>query len=624
MGMKSFLAVRLQVLSTFFWVRTVVVLLLVISFLCFFFLRTDARYINSYRDTISTSAPDVFANHTIEFEVTTTIPAGGYVRIRLGDGDFSIPLETFDQDQVQFSVAPPSLAYTERPATSTADALYDGVAITYGSTAQIDITLNGTEGLAVGDRVRILLGSHTSNSTTTDTGIRNPVATGTQPVYIEAGNGSTALASARGLIAIIENIGMGADTTEDVPPVRFEGAPSGSLSGLVTTAEISFETDEFATCRYSSESGVDYLSMTDQFTNTGSVFHSYIWSNLLPETTYTIYVRCVDDELNYNTDDYEITFTIEPFPEGEPGGGDDSSTGGTGEGSGSGTTGAGDGSSDGDTDASESQSGGSRGGGGGGGGLTSDDSPYESGDAKVVVSGYAFPGSRATLLVDGDAVEENITVGASGSFTTTIDAIARGVYTFGVYATDRNGTKSSTFSTTFSVAGARTSTLSNIHLMPTIVASPNPVSPGATVTFSGYAIPNSTVTLENQQDKTSGRAQNYTASSDASGKWTFAQPTTGFAQGTWKIRAKSEQANGGISTNYSQYTFYSVGGSTPVPASGSNSDLNRDSKVNLIDFSILLFHWNTAGGSSNPPADINRDGKVSLTDFSIMIFNWTG
>ena len=54
------------------------------------------------------------------------------------------------------------------------------------------------------------------------------------------------------------------------------------------------------------------------------------------------------------------------------------------------------------------------------------------------------------------------------------------------------------------------------------------------------------------------------------------------------------------------------------------SDLNRDAKIDLIDFSILIFWWQTAGGDSNPPADISGNGKVSLEDFSILLFNWTG
>ena len=55
-------------------------------------------------------------------------------------------------------------------------------------------------------------------------------------------------------------------------------------------------------------------------------------------------------------------------------------------------------------------------------------------------------------------------------------------------------------------------------------------------------------------------------------------------------------------------------------AGGNRSDLNKDGKVNLVDFSILLSFWNT----DDAIADINQDGTVNLADFSIMLFNWTG
>ena len=215
-----------------------------------------------------------------------------------------------------------------------------------------------------------------------------------------------------------------------------------------------------------------------------------------------------------------------------------------------------------------------------------------------------------------------MTADGAGSFSVTIDEIARGVYTFGIYATDKQGVRSSTFSTTFLVTGGRGSTLSNVNVMPSLKVSPDPVTPGQALTISGYAIPSARITLENQKDKTSASLKTLTADSDSSGLWTYSLPTDGFVNGTYKVRAKAEQLTGDmVKTNFSGYTFYGVGEAAQAPRS---SDLNRDGKVNLIDFSILLFHWNTAGGNSNPPADINGDGKVSLTDFSIMIFNWTG
>lgn len=575
---------------------------------------SEARYISTFRDLLSDSAPGAYANHTVSFTADAAIPPGGFIRIT-PDSAFTIPGATFDEDQVELYVDD-----SLRPASSTADADFDGVTIVSGSPSSVEITLNSTTGISSGATVRLLLGTHTANSTTTDTGIQNPSATGTAPVLIEFGGGESG--RARALVAIVDQVGVGpVDTRETQPPQRFNGEPSGTIAGTVTSAEVSLETDEFATCRYDNASGTPYFSMGSQFTTTGSVYHILVVTGILPETNYSFYVRCIDDEGNFNTDDYVIEFIVAPTPEGEPGEGDEDG-GGSDDGSGSGSSGSGSGSGGGDTSGSGGGGGGTRGGGSGGGGLDSDDI-YESGDATVIINGFAFPGSQIVTLVDGDEFDDSETADSSGEFSVTVPEIARGVYTFGVYAIDRDGTKSSTFSTTFSVIGSRVSNLSNIHLMPTIKVTPDPVSPGADVTFSGYAIQNSTVTIETQPDKSNSGKKTFTTTSDGSGRWSTTQSTAGFTPTTWKVRAKSAQSDGGISTQFSQYTTYGVGAAVPTTG-GNNSDLNRDGKVNLIDFSILLFHWNTDGGTSDPPADINRDGRVSLTDFSIMIFNWTG
>ena len=236
----------------------------------------------------------------------------------------------------------------------------------------------------------------------------------------------------------------------------------------------------------------------------------------------------------------------------------------------------------------------------------------------MVISGYAFPNSTVTIGVDGKLAKTTKSNG-SGAYTVTLEAISRGVYTFGVYAEGPDKIKSSTFSTSFTVTGGRTSELTNINVSPSIKVSPDPVDPGQTLTVTGYALPNSTVTIQNGKQKSKSMSET-TATADGSGKWSTTLSTTNFSKGTNQIRAKAVQSSGAAS-NYSEFTYYGVG----EEAEGNlNADLNRDGKVNLTDFSILLFWWNGTGGDSNPPADINRDGRVTLTDFSILLFNWTG
>jgi hypothetical protein len=584
---------------------------------------------STIRDTISTSAPGVFANHTVEFNLDTELPPGGYITVRPEEGMFGIPTSTFSHVNAELYVAPPlSSSYVLRPGTTTADAVSDGISIVSGTSGSVTFTLNSSTGIAAGSRVRILLGDNTSQaSTTLETGWSNPGAPGTHSVYLEAGGLETA--NARAMVAIIDQVGIGPlDTKEFIPPFRFNGAPMGELSHTATALELSLETDELADCRYSTASGTPYYSMSYEFSGTGALVHTQEVSGLAPGSSYSYFVRCIDDEGNINPDDYVISFNLRTVPDGNPGTGSTTGNGGSGSGTGSGSSGSGSGSSSGG--GSGGGSGGSGGGGGsntgndddqdGGGGFETGVNPYPSGDAQVIITGYAFPGSTMTVLVDG-TITKTVRTSANGVFSATIEAIARGTYTFGVYATDAGGTKSSTFSTSFSVIGARSSTLSNVHIMPTIKVNPNPVEPGQNVTFSGYAIANSTVEVENQRQKGGSERKVLTTTSDAGGKWTLDVPTTGFARDTWKVRAKSTNTTTSVSTQYSGFTFYGVGqGATKT----LNSDLNRDGKVNLVDFSILLFHWNSDGGRSDPPADINQDGRVTLTDFSILIFNWTG
>jgi hypothetical protein len=423
------------------------------------------------------------------------------------------------------------------------------------------------------------------------------------------------------------------DTTEVIPPYRFNGAPTSTVGGTTLNVEISLETDEFAICRYDTVEGTEFGSMPHTFSNTGLVFHSSVVA-VVPDSIVSIYVRCIDDEGNFNIDDYLIQFQVSAEPTGISNtegnvDGDGTGTGndGTGDGDGSGGT---TGSSNGEEPLSGGSlgTGGSGGGGGGGsggntgstagGGFESVDAPYRSGDGRVTISGYAYPNSKVGILVDGNFFN-NTTANFSGEYSIILDEIARGVYTFGVYAEGSNKVRSSTFSTSFTVTGARTSALSNINVSPSILVTPNPVNPGEALSVSGYALPNSNLTIQNGKINTSSLKE-YSTTADSSGYWSTIIDTSSFSISTYQIKAKSVQS-GGASTNYSNYTFYGVGKEADVPMT---ADLNQDSKVNLVDFSILLFWWNGTGGDSEPPADINSDGKVNLTDFSILLFNWTG
>jgi len=99
----------------------------------------------------------------------------------------------------------------------------------------------------------------------------------------------------------------GSDTT---PPDRSNGSPAGQLSSGTKSKTISLTTNEDATCKYSTSAGIDYSSMTSDFTTTGSMSHSVNISGLSSSHSYNYYVRCQDGFSNPNTDDYAISFSI--------------------------------------------------------------------------------------------------------------------------------------------------------------------------------------------------------------------------------------------------------------------------------------------------------------------------
>lgn len=77
-----------------------------------------------------------------------------------------------------------------------------------------------------------------------------------------------------------------------------------------------------------------------------------------------------------------------------------------------------------------------------------------------------------------------------------------------------------------------------------------------------------------------------------------------------------------ITATVTHFTLFAIMGSPILVVPEERpADLNADKKVDLVDFSILLYNW---GEPKNPKADLNNDGIVDLVDFSIMLYWWTG
>lgn len=257
----------------------------------------------------------------------------------------------------------------------------------------------------------------------------------------------------------------------------------------------------------------------------------------------------------------------------------------------------------------------SGGGGSGGGGGNSGGSDDELGDTVVSVEGIAYPNRTVRILLDAEQVG-TIRADDDGSFEFSVDA-SPGPSSLGFWSEDINGVRSITYNTTFDVTQGAVTTVRGVLLPPTITADEVEINPGDIVTVYGQTAPDSTVELFRNDESIA------TVESNSDGEWSYALDTTGLTPAEYLLKARFERGSGLLvseSSFSSNLTlFVGVDGRATTP-----SDLNRDGGVNLTDFSILIFWWQTAGGDSNPPADINGNGNVGIEDFSILLFNWTG
>ena len=93
------------------------------------------------------------------------------------------------------------------------------------------------------------------------------------------------------------------------PPLRSNLQPSTSLPAGTTVATLSLSTDEAATCRYDSVSGVRFDDMASDFTSTGGTAHGVDLA-VSDDTIYRLYVRCRDAFGNRHGEDAVITFGV--------------------------------------------------------------------------------------------------------------------------------------------------------------------------------------------------------------------------------------------------------------------------------------------------------------------------
>lgn len=622
----------------------------------------------SITDRISTSNPNAYASHEFIFKASKNIPAGGKIEILFEPGYFTIE-DGFDFTDVDFATSSSfNGPFTEREVSEFQNIVSDraSAVLTIGQ-AKVFIDLNTGTGVSANEYVRIRLGKNAQYGDIGDKNILNPGQIESRMIDIVTYNENGGRIEAGNIkVAIVNPV----KTTSYIVRKMIDGSPTGWLSFGTTQTIMSLMTNYKGFCRYSTASGTPYALMTDDFSYVGgekSYYHTILLDGLGSGGTYNYFVRC--DDGNGNGDDahechykvasstydeivgvtnnffitevrecvdYEITFNVTAVS-GSSGGlsGDGSggtgSGGGTGDGIGPGTepgTNTGGGGSSTGGGGGSTGNGGSGGGSGGGIGVTAGTGtgtylPYAPlpGAPGLILSGFAYPNTDVNVLKDGQ-VAGLIKSNSSGVFYGFLADLTQGTYSFGLWAKDYLSNKSMTYSSTFFIQEGTQTTVSNIIIAPTIAIN---TQSSTYLSVFGETTPSASIEAWLYPKKTTAvlasEITKASSTADASGKWNIDIDTSKLKSGQYLVKARAGVANAGVS-GFSQSLEYNLNVNAEETPTGAcpNGDLNHDGKVNIVDFSILLYNWNTADTCS----DQNNSGKVDLIDFSIMMFYWTG
>jgi len=108
------------------------------------------------------------------------------------------------------------------------------------------------------------------------------------------------------------------DLPDSSPPLRESGLPDAVLPAGTTASQLSLNTDEIATCKFSDVGGLDFSLIPNTFTTTGGTEHLASISGLTDSTEYNYFIRCVDELGNVNANDLIILFSVGDVPVPNP------------------------------------------------------------------------------------------------------------------------------------------------------------------------------------------------------------------------------------------------------------------------------------------------------------------
>jgi hypothetical protein len=226
-----------------------------------------------------------------------------------------------------------------------------------------------------------------------------------------------------------------------------------------------------------------------------------------------------------------------------------------------------------------------------------------------------------TVLKNSQVVATT-TAERNGDFQVPVSGLASGRHSFSVYATDAQGNRSAALVFPVSLTRGIVSKVEALFLPPTLHTDKVQVKQSESLTFSGQTTPVATVEIMLNNET-------FTATAGQDGQYSKQISTIGLPMGAYTATAQAVrgQQRSEVSTGL---TFKISTTTILVPLIKGCvviGDLNKDCRVNLVDFSILAFWYQrtlTPEIAIREKEHLSGDGKINIIDFSIMAFHWTG
>ena len=261
------------------------------------------------------------------------------------------------------------------------------------------------------------------------------------------------------------------------------------------------------------------------------------------------------------------------------------------------------------------------------------------GVTEVVFSGYTSPSSQIVIKEDGSVVGTT-TSDSSGLWTKTVSVAVPTTHTYELYATDASSIASATISYSLSVLGGTTTSISNIVMPPTILLSGTTLSgqsyPGSSLTATSdlgdtltITVPGSGMWSTDLTTWLTGGPHNisvvttvgsFISLSSTSLTYTTPAPSpspTPTPSSTPTSSSTTTSASSSPAATSSPFTSpSSAPTSTPIPYAIEIYDQNQDGRLGLGELISVITSWL----KQHLPCDLNRDTRCDLIDLSILLY----